>query len=407
MRPRNAASRAVTGLTAPLRLGRRLGECVREREWPWRLRPLVYERGLVRRDWYYRLRLRNALTRRIRVGFGPTVDGEDTLGVRKWHIDPIVNGINRSRSRYAADIYFPGDDLTRFDIVVIAKHIEAFTPNVLKRLRESGTRLVFDTSDIRYVKTTSGWRDIYADRGAREGCYRPFLDAMDALILASPLQRRDYSVLAVPQAEIARPLLNRQYRRSYAHGGPIRLVWQGHRENLAPMLRLHPIVERLRRDTGVDVRLVYDTSGPPGVEGAIEYTEWKVHRWERALVDADVAVVIKPLDDAFQQRKAPTKVVSYMGAGLPVVCTPSVMDRRVIEHGETGYFAAHDREWYDCLRALVTDSALRQRIGTAARARVLEEFGVKKIVGQYLDLFEHLAGTPPAVEGRGHGTGSR
>ena len=377
----------------PLRLAGRIRECLRDREWPRRLRPWVYERDLVRRGWYYRLRLRNALSSRIKVGFGPTVDRENTLGVRKWHIDPIVDAINRSPSRYVGDIFFPGEDLRRFDIVVIVKHFESFTPDVLRRLHERPTRLVYDTADIRFVQTTSGRRDIYEHPDALERHYKPFLRSMDALILASPLQRRDFEDLGIPQVEIARPLLNRRHRTTYAHGGPIRLVWQGYPENLAPMERLHPIIRRLREETGLDIRLVYDTSGPARDEGPIQHTEWKIHRWERVLAASDVAVVIKPLDDPFQQRKAPTKVVSYMAAGLPVVCTPSEADRRVIAHGETGFFAYEDREWHACLAALVTDPSLRERVGTAARQHVLEGYGVDRIVADYLRLFDRLRGS--------------
>ena len=377
----------------PLRLAGRIRECLRDREWPRRLRPWVYERDLVRRGWYYRLRLRNALSSRIKVGFGPTVDRENTLGVRKWHIDPIVDAINRSPSRYVGDIFFPGEDLRRFDIVVIVKHFESFTPDVLRRLHERPTRLVYDTADIRFVQTTSGRRDIYEHPDALERHYKPFLRSMDALILASPLQRRDFEDLGIPQVEIARPLLNRRHRTTYAHGGPIRLVWQGYPENLAPMERLHPIIRRLREETGLDIRLVYDTSGPARDEGPIQHTEWKIHRWERVLAASDVAVAIKPLDDPFQQRKAPTKVVSYMAAGLPVVCTPSEADRRVIAHGETGFFAYEDREWHACLGALVTDPSLRERVGTAARQHVLEGYGVDRIVADYLRLFDRLRGS--------------
>ncbi|HEY4668000.1 MAG TPA: glycosyltransferase [Anaerolineales bacterium] len=377
----------------PLRLAGRIRECLRDHEWPRRLRPWVYERDLVRRGWYYRLRLRNALSSRIKVGFGPTVDRENTLGVRKWHIDPIVDAINRSPSRYVGDIFFPGEDLRRFDIVVIVKHFESFTPDVLRRLHERPTRLVYDTADIRFVQTTSGRRDIYEHPDALERHYKPFLRSMDALILASPLQRRDFEDLGIPQVEIARPLLNRRHRTTYAHGGPIRLVWQGYPENLAPMERLHPIIRRLREETGLDIRLVYDTSGPARDEGPIQHTEWKIHRWERVLAASDVAVAIKPLDDPFQQRKAPTKVVSYMAAGLPVVCTPSEADRRVIAHGETGFFAYEDREWHACLAALVTDPSLRERVGTAARQHVLEEYGVDRIVADYLRLFDRLRGS--------------
>jgi hypothetical protein len=380
------------GTFEPFRLGRRAWECLADREWPLRLQPWLYERGLVRRGWYYRLRLRSALSSRIKVGFGPIVTGENTLGLRKWHIDPVVDAINRSPSRYVGDVFFRGDDLSRFDIVVIVRGFESFTQDVLRRLRERSTRLVYDTADIRLVQTTSGPRDIYEDPDALERHYKPFLRLMDALILSSPLQRRDVADLGIPQAEIARPLLNRRHRTTYAHGGPIRVVWQGYAENLAPMQRLHPIIRRLRAETGVDIRLVYDTSGPARDEGPIQYTEWKIHRWERALTGSDVGVVIKPLDDPFQQRKPPTKVISYMGAGLPVVCTPSAADRRVITHGETGFFAYEDREWHECLAALVTDASLRERIGTAARQHVLDRYNVERVVADYLQLFDRLLG---------------
>jgi hypothetical protein len=376
----------------PVRLGRRAWECLADREWPLRLRPWVYERGLVSRGWYYRLRLRNALSKRIKVGFGPILDGENTLGLRKWHIDPIVDAINRGPSGYVGDIFFPGEDLARFDIVVIVRHFKSFTPDVTHRLHERHTRLVYDTADISVLPTTGGWRDIYQDSDALERNYKPFLRSMDALILASPLQRQDFEDLGIPQVAIARPLLNRRHRTTYSHRGPIRVIWQGYPENLAPMQRLHPIIGRLRAETGLDIRLVYDTAGRARDEGPIQYTEWKIHRWERALITSDVAVVIKPLDNPYQQRKAPTKVVSYMGAGLPVVCTPSAADRRVITHSETGFFAYDDREWHACLAGLVTDSSLRERVGTAARQHVLEQYSLERIVTEYLRLFDRLLG---------------
>jgi hypothetical protein len=378
------------GAFEPLRPVRRARQCLADREWPSRLQPWVYERGLVRRGWYCRLRLRNALTRRVKVGFGPVREGESTLGLRKWRIDPIVDAINRESSRYVADIFFPGDDLARFDLVVIIRDFDDLTPDAVGRLRARGTRLVYDLADVHFVLTASGRRNIYQDPEARQQRFLPFLRSMDGLILSSPLQRRDFEDLAVVQVEIARPVINRRHRTSYAHGGPIRLVWQGYPENLAPMRRLHPILDRLRAETGLDVRLVYDTAGPAREEGPIEYTQWKAHRWERVLVGSDIAVAIKPADDPFQQRKPPTKVISYMGAGLPVVCTPSEADKDVIVHGETGFFAYDDREWNDCLLALVTDPALRERVGTAARRHVVERYGMERVLADYLRLFDEV-----------------
>ena len=348
----------------------------------------------MRRDWYYRLRLRAALSNRIRVGFGPITTGEDDLGIRKWHIDPIVDAINRSGSPYSGEIFLRRESVARFDIVVIVKHFQSVGPGIAGA--RPGTRFVFDTADIRFLRTPAGQVDLYSDPEAAGLHYRPFLRSMHALILSNPLQQRDFADLDLVKVEIARPVLNRWHRTSYAHPGPIQLLWQGYRENLPPMQRLHPILRRLRSETGLDIRLVYDTNEPARDEGPIRYTEWRMQRWDRALSEADVGVAIKPLDDPFQQRKSTAKVVSYMAAGLPVVCTPSEADRRVIAHGRTGFFANGDEEWSACLRALVTDPSLRERIGRAARRDVMERYGADQIASEYLRLFDRLlAPSPP------------
>jgi hypothetical protein len=348
----------------------------------------------MRRDRYYALRLRSALSRRIRVGFGPILTGEDDLGLRKWHIDPIVDAINRGRSRYVADVFFRRQELARFDVVVLVKHFQRLAAEIA-RLRPA-PRFVFDPADFRWLHTPSGDVDLFADRAAFDRHYRPFLASMHGLILSSPLQHADFADFEVPKAEIPRPVLNRRHRTRHANAGPIRLIWQGYRHNLAPMRRLHPILFALREETGLDVRLVYDTNLPARVEGPIEHSEWSIRRWERALAEADVGVVIKPLDDPLQQRKSTTKVVSYMAAGLPVVCTPSAADRGVIRHGVTGFFANEDHEWLACLRALVTDASLRERIGQAARRHVLERYAVERVAAEYLRLFDRVLAEPGA-----------
>jgi hypothetical protein len=339
--------------------------------------------------------MRAALSRRIRVGFGPITTGEDDLGVRKWHIDPIVDAINRAGSPYSAEVFLRRESLARFDIVVIVKHFQSVASRMAGA--RPGARFVFDTADIRFLRTPAGRVDLYSDPEAGRH-YRRFLRSMHALILSNPLQHGDFADLDLVKAEIARPVLNRRYRTSYAHSGPIRLVWQGYRENLPVMQRLHPIVHRLRGETGLDIQLVYDTNQRACAEGPIRYSEWRIERWDRVLAEADVGVVIKPLDDPFQQRKSTAKVVSYMAAGLPVVCTPSEADRRVIAHGQTGFFASGDHDWTERLRELVTDASLRERIGRAARRDAMERYGADRIASDYLRLFDRLGiPSPPAA----------
>ena len=215
LRPRHAgAGQAARG---PARDGSR-GTLSPLPPLPKPLRKLVYRRGLVRRGWYYRLRFRAALSKRIRVGFGPITTGEDTLGVRKWHIDPIVDAINRSGSRYTGDIFFRREDLRR----VRHRRDREVLPGA-GAPRSSGsrpeTRFVFDTADIRFLRTREGRVDLYTDPEAFRRLYQPFLSSMDALILSSPLQHRDFAGLDLVQVEIARPVLNRWHRSVHARAG--------------------------------------------------------------------------------------------------------------------------------------------------------------------------------------------
>ena len=108
------------------------------------------------------------------------------------------------------------------------------------------------------------------------------------------------------------------------------------------------------------------------------------------LISSDIAVVIKPIEDKYQQRKPSTKINTYRLAGLPVVCTPSEADKMVIEHGKTGFFAYTDDDWYEYLKKLIENAALRKEIGRAGRQYVIENFSIDRISRKYMDFFDKL-----------------
>ncbi|HVN31356.1 MAG TPA: glycosyltransferase [Thermoanaerobaculaceae bacterium] len=65
----------------------------------------------------------------------------------------------------------------------------------------------------------------------------------------------------------------------------------------------------------------------------------------------------------------------------------------VIAHGETGFFAHDDREWHGYLHALVSDPALRERVGRAARRHVEAWYALPRVVQDYVRLFDRLGAT--------------
>jgi glycosyltransferase involved in cell wall biosynthesis len=116
-----------------------------------------------------------------------------------------------------------------------------------------------------------------------------------------------------------------------------------------------------------------------------------VHNWERQLISSDIAVENKSLDEPSLQRRPSTKVLSYMAAAVPVVCTPSTADRSVIDHGRTGYLAYTPDDWYMYLKMLINDRGLRKQVGMAAREYALSNFTVNKITDKYTSFFDEVA----------------
>ena len=368
----------------------KLSEFIKERRFPSQFDRFVYKKGLVNRKWYYRLKAKNLTSTKLKIGFGPVRVGEGTLGVRKWRIDPLINLINKTSSRYVSDIFFDGEDLQRFDIIVIVKFFNRIDRDVIDRLKRRGKVFVYDALDIRLVPTEDGERDIYTDPDVFRSHYVSFLQSMDAVLIINPLQERDLDGYGLNLFFIETPIINRTFKSTYTSGHEVSIVWQGHPENREPMQRLHPMIEKIRAQTGRDVRLVYHTDIATHDDGFIRYVAWRMYNWDKVLAECDIAVVIKPSDDAFQQRKPCTKVQAYMGAGLPVVCTPTQADKRIIEHGRTGFFAYNEQQWYEHLKALVESPQMREQVGRAARASVCQDYDLPRITGQYLDMFDSL-----------------
>jgi glycosyltransferase involved in cell wall biosynthesis len=90
-------------------------------------------------------------------------------------------------------------------------------------------------------------------------------------------------------------------------------------------------------------------------------------------------------------------VVQAMAAGLPVIGAPAVA--AAVDDGRTGWVVpdadprSFVRTVHDRAVALAGDSALRRRVGEAARATALERYSWPKVVDQYVALYRAVAAT--------------
>jgi len=365
----------------PRWIGKELVLCLRERRLPKRL--LV--RKKIRPGWYWSLKMKNTLSSKRKVGFGPVVEGEYNIGVRGSRIDPIVDCINRESEKYVADVFFDFEEMARFDVIVIVKEFHPGLYPLIHKLKAQRKIVLFDIVDNPFC--TDPRSVSYHD-------YPEFLRLMDGVISSSPVQTEDVAPLNPQVMLIEHPIINFA-SSSYPPKKTVDMIWQGYMANVECMFRLHNVLERIQQESAVDVRMIYHSNAPSREEGMVRFVKWKIRDWQKMLAQADIGIVIKPPDDEIQRRKPSNKVLSYMAAGLPVVCTPTQADKLIMEHGKTGFFAYSDEEWYMYLKILIENPALRETMGRTGREYVLKHFTIERITQKYLEFFQHVEYTTP------------
>jgi hypothetical protein len=125
----------------------------------------------------------------------------------------------------------------------------------------------------------------------------------------------------------------------------------------------------------------------------IEFVRWNPQTELAAF--ARMSVGLMPLaDNDWCNGKCSYKMLCYMAAGLPVVVTAAGMNREVLAMGEVGLSAGGEHEWVDALTTLLSDAALRRRMGAVGRNVIEQHFSLHRLSQQYAVLFQSL-GTKP------------
>jgi glycosyltransferase involved in cell wall biosynthesis len=175
-------------------------------------------------------------------------------------------------------------------------------------------------------------------------------------------------------------------------GVPIDIVWIGS-PSTAPYLQV--LAEPLQRlATEQAIRLVVIGADAPPLRGVdVVARPWSADSEAAELSRCHIGVMPLP-DSPWEQGKCGYKLIQYMACGLPVVASPVGANREIVEPGHNGLLAGDTAQWMDALRRLVTDAALRQRLGDAGRDTVERRYSVQALAPRLLTLLQHAARQP-------------
>ena len=180
--------------------------------------------------------------------------------------------------------------------------------------------------------------------------------------------------------------------RSESQGRPLKVVSCGQLERYKGFHQLIDACGRLKKEgIAVDCRIVgegpwrgyleeqiatLDLGGSVVLMGALPHTELAA-----MLAEADVFALASEIGGKSGRRDVIANVlVEAMAAGLPVIASRIPGAEELIVDGDCGFLIEPNRidQLAEALKRLAVDPALRERLGAAARERVLRDFDNSK-----------------------------
>ena len=88
-------------------------------------------------------------------------------------------------------------------------------------------------------------------------------------------------------------------------------------------------------------------------------------------------------------------VVEAMACALPVIATPVGELKNIITHKENGILmqAGIARQLFEELDLMMSDTALRLRLGQTARLTIVDRYSIRQITRKYISIFQTTLGT--------------
>ncbi|MCA1572878.1 MAG: glycosyltransferase, partial [Chloroflexi bacterium] len=152
-----------------------------------------------------------------------------------------------------------------------------------------------------------------------------------------------------------------------------------------------PALRRLQTDIPDLAPLRVVSSGVIALPGVrIESRQWTADTEVTDIQDCDIGLV--PLNDApWNPWKFYLKTVQYMAAGLPVVARRMGSNPEMIQDGVNGFVVETQDEWYERMKVLLEDAALRRRMGEAARETAVRHYSVEAQMDRVAKVFEEAS----------------
>jgi glycosyltransferase involved in cell wall biosynthesis len=293
------------------------------------------------------------------------------------------------------------EDWSSYDVVVVQQPRGAAWVRRIRELQATGTVVLFEIDDYMHAVRKAADHDFrhVEDRKVVQGLELAMRVA-DGLICSTDWLARRYRTfndrvyVCRNGLDLGRYAMTRPRRAAPVIG------WAGatgHKQAVAPWLDAVADVMRERPEVGfVSIGQPFHETVAAQVGGdrctGIPFTTLEAYPAAMTLMDIAIAPAGK---SNFFRGKSDLRFLEAGALGIATIADPDVYP--TLRHGVTGLHASTPAEARAHLLALVDDSELRERLGTAAREYVRGERDMRVMSGQWAAvLFDVMGSDDPA-----------
>lgn len=260
-----------------------------------------------------------------------------------------------------------------YDVVFVHRECYPIGPPIFERLLHwMGVPLIYDFDDAIYLPTARGRLKNFLKNPQK---VNTIIKLSDQVIVCNEYLKRYAEKLNSHVTIVPTPLDTEHFvpRRRHKNRKSLVIGWVGSHTTTKYLDALIPVLQQLRQDHDFELLLV-------GADRDITIPGVRVinRKWTlvREVVDfQDIDIGIYPLvDDAWTIGKTGFKTIQYMSVGIPCVVSKVGANKTTIRDGVNGFLATTPEEWVRKLSHLLSDHALRERMGRTGRKTVLERF---------------------------------
>lgn len=273
------------------------------------------------------------------------------------------------------DYLFLISDLHRYDCVFIQR--KRFHYPFLPIFRLKANKIIYDLDDAVMYKNTLA-KSPYSR--TREKRFKNMVQNSDVVIAGNSFLKDKSSqyntrVITIPTSIPAAKYCLKDYS---IKKDLVTIGWIGDHGSIHYLERMKGVWNEIgKRFPGkVELKIIcdvfFDCESIP-----VRKVTWSSSTEVTELMDMDIGVM--PLiDDPWSWGKCGLKILQYFGVGVPAVCTPVGVNRDVVEHGHSGYWAKTEEEWVNALSMLITNEENRVTMGLHGRT-ILERMYTQEV----------------------------